>query len=145
MPGMKLIEPIGSSKSSGNPICHKRAKIYARNTKVNKGKEIHPVRVNAWYKMNWANHFFSSKSSRNPIFGQIFGHQRAKIDDRITKINRGQETRPIRLNARYEINRAVSLFKKFWKPCLQTNGQTYRQKSGWIQYTLFHFWWSGVW
>ena len=50
---------------------------------------------------------------------------------------RGQETHPIRVNARYEMNSANSFFfKKFQKPCLQTDGQTDGgQTSGWIQYT----------
>ena len=47
-----------------------------------------------------------SKSSVNPIFGQIFGHQRAENEARNTKMNMGQETHPIRVrvNARYEMN-----------------------------------------
>ena len=66
-----------------------------------------------------------SKSARNPIFGQIFDHQRAKNEARNTKMNGGQETHPIRVNARYEMNWAHSFFKKFRKPsCLQTDGRT---------------------
>ena len=55
------------------------------------------------------------------MFGQIFGHQRAKNEARNTKMNRVQETHPIRVNIRYEINWANSFFKKFRKPCLQTD------------------------
>ena len=52
-----------------------------------------------------------SESFRNPIFGQIFD-QRAENGDRNTKINRGQETHPIRVNARYEMNLGNSFFQK---------------------------------
>ena len=51
------------------------------------------------------------------------------------KMYRGQETYPIRVNTRYEMNWANSFFKKYQKPCLQTDGQTDGQTSGWIQYT----------
>ena len=44
------------------------------------------------------------RSDHYPIFDQIFGHQRAKIEARYTKMNRGQKTHPIRVNARYEMN-----------------------------------------
>ena len=80
MSGIKLIGPIVFSKSFGNPIFgqifgHQRAENEARNTKMYRGQETHPIRINAArYEMNWANSF--SKSSGNPIFGQIFGHQR---------------------------------------------------------------------
>ena len=107
-------------KNSGNPIfCqifgHQRAKTEARNTKIYRGQETHPIRINARYEMNWANSFFS-KSSGNPIFSQIFGHQRAKNEARNKKMNRVQETHPIRLNARYEMNWADTSFNKFRKP-----------------------------
>ena len=52
-----------------------------------------------------------SKRSGNPIFGQIFGHQRAENEDRNTIMYRGQETHPIRINARYEMNWA-NIFSK---------------------------------
>ena len=39
-------------------------------------------------------------------------------------MNRDQETHPIRVNARYEMYWANSFFKKFQKPCLQTDGKT---------------------
>ena len=39
-----------------------------------------------------------------PIFSQIFSHQRAENEARNTQMYRGQETHPIRANARYEIN-----------------------------------------
>ena len=109
---------------------HQRAENEARNTKMNRGQETRPLRVNARYVMNGTNSccFFYS---RNPIFSQIFGHQRAENEARNTKMYRGQETHPIRINARYEMNWANSFFNKFRKPCLQTDGQT----SGWIQYT----------
>ena len=113
------------SKSSGNPIFgqifgHQRAKNEARSTKIYRGQENHPIRVNAMYEINWANSFFS-KSSGNPIFGQIFGHQRAKNEDR------GEDTHLVRVNARYEINWANIFFKNFRKPCLQTDGRTDRR------------------
>ena len=70
--------------------------------------------------MKWIEPIVFSKSSGNPIFGQIFGHQRAKNEPRNTEMYRGQETHPIRVNARYEMNWANSFSKKFPKPCLQT-------------------------
>ena len=64
--------------------------------------------------LNRAKNF--SKSSGNPIFGQIFGHQRAENEARNTKMYGGQETHPIRVNARNDMNRTNSFFQKFWKP-----------------------------
>ena len=58
-------------------------------------------------------------------------HQRDKNEVRNTKFNRGQETHPKRVNAGYEMNWA----KKFRKSCLQMDGRTDGQTSGWIQYT----------
>ena len=86
--GKKLIEPRLFTKSSGNTIFgqifgHQRAKNEARNTKMHKGQETHPLRINARY--------------------------------------RGQETHPIRINARYEINWDNSFFKKFRKPHFRPN------------------------
>ena len=53
----------------------------------------------------------------------MFGHQRAEIDARNTKMNRGQVTHPIWTNFRYEMNWANSFFpQKTWKPCLQIDG-----------------------
>ena len=78
--------------------------------------------------------------SRN-IFGQIFGHQKAEIEAKNTKMTRGQQTHPIRVNARYEINWANSFFKKFWKPCLQMNGLTDRHQ-GESSIPVFYLWWS---
>ena len=95
-----------------------------------RGQETYPIRVNARYEMNCANSF--SKSFGNPIFGQIFGHQRAKNEARNMKMSRGQETHPIRVNARYEMNWANSFFKKFRKPCLQTDGRT----DGWTSFSM---------
>ena len=77
--------------------------------------------------MKWIEPIVFSKNSGKPIFGQIFGHQRAKNGARNTKMNGGQETHPIRVNARYEMNWVNSFFKKFRKPCLQTDGQTDRR------------------
>ena len=48
--------------------------------------------------------FGKCQKFRNPIFGQIFGHQTAENEASNTKIDRGQETHPIRVNARYEMN-----------------------------------------
>ena len=62
-----------------------------------------------------------SKCSGNPIFGQIFGHQRAENEARNTKMYRGQETHPISVNARYEMNWANNFFKKFRKPHFRPN------------------------
>ena len=44
------------------------------------------------------------QNSGTPLLRQIFGHHRAATDGRNMKMNRGQETYPIRLNARYQIN-----------------------------------------
>ena len=71
MPVIKLIEPIIFSKSSWNPIFGQifglqRAGNEARNTKMCRGQETHPIRVNARYEMNWANSF--SKSSGNLVY-----------------------------------------------------------------------------
>ena len=63
---------------------------------------------------------------------QIFAHQRAEIGSGNTKINRGQETYPIRVNARYKVSEALS-----------TGGQTDGQTSRWIQYIPFYLRWSG--
>ena len=38
----------------------------ARNTKMYRGQETHPIRINARYEMNWANSFF--KNFRKPHF-----------------------------------------------------------------------------
>ena len=62
-----------------------------------------------------------SKSSGNPIFGQIFGHQRAENEVMNKKMYRGQETHPMRINATYEMNWANSFFKKFQKPHFRPN------------------------
>ena len=88
--------------------------------------------------MKWIGPIVFSKSSGNPIFGQILGHQRAKNEARNPKMNRGQETLPIRVYARYDMKWANSFFKGFWKPLQtdgRTDGQTDGQTSGWIQYT----------
>ena len=52
----------------------------------------------------------------NPIFSQISGHQRDENEARNTKMYQGQETHPIRINARYEMNWANNFFKNFQKP-----------------------------
>ena len=92
--------------------------------------------------MKWIEPSFFSKSSRNPIFGQIFGHHRAENEARNTKIYRGQETPPIRVKAWYEMNWANSFFKKFQKPCLQTDGRTDRHH-GESSIPPFPLRWSG--
>ena len=84
-----------------------------------RGQETHPIRVNAMYEIIELIVF--SKSSANPIFSQIFGHQRAENEARNMKMYRGQETHPIRVNARYEMNWANSFFKTFWKPHFRAN------------------------
>ena len=61
------------------------------------------------------------KSSVNPVLSQIFGHQRAENEARITKMYRVQEIHPIKVNARYEMNWANSFFKKFRKPHSRPN------------------------
>ena len=60
---------------------------------------------------------WSNTIPESPFFGQIFGHHvlRATIDGRNTNMNRGQETHPIRLNARYPINLI------FWKKIPETS------------------------
>ena len=144
---MKRIEPIVFSKSSGNPIFgqifgHQRAKNEVRNTKMYRGQETHPVRVNARYEMDWANSFFH-KVPETPFSAKYLATRGPKKEAMNTKMYRGQETHPIRINARYEMNWANSFFKKFRKPCLQTDRRTDRQTWGWIQYTPFHLWWRG--
>ena len=62
--------------------------------------------------MKWIEPTVFSEKSGNPIFGQIFGHQRAENEARNTKLYRDQETHPIRVNARYETNWANSFFQK---------------------------------
>ena len=106
-----------SSRNSifGQIFGHQRAKNEARNTKMNRGQETHSLRVNAKHVMNGTNSVFFFNSG-NPIFSQIFGHQRVENEARNTKMYRGQETHPIRINARYEMNWANSFFKKFRKP-----------------------------
>ena len=47
-----------------------------------------------------------------PHIGQIFGHQRAEIVVMHTKMNKDQETHPIRENYRYEINWAHFVTKR---------------------------------
>ena len=149
MPGMKWIEPSVVSNSSGNPIFgeifgHQRTENEAGYTKMYRGQETHPIMVNARYEMNYANSF--SKSSRNHIFGQIFDHKRARNEARNTKMNRGEETHPIRVYATYEMNWANSFyFKKFRKPCLQTDGRTDKRTDrhrGESSIPLFHLWCS---
>ena len=125
MPGMKSIERIVFSKSSGNPIFsqifgHQRAENEARYTKIYRGQETHSIKVNARYEMNWANSFF--KKFGNPIFGQIFGHQRAKNEARNTKMNRGQETHPIRVIPGMKWIEAI-VFRKV-PETLSTDGRT---------------------
>ena len=51
-----------------------------------------------------------SKSSENLIFVHVFGHQKAEIDTRNMKINRGQETHPMTGNARYEMYWSIFFF-----------------------------------
>ena len=87
------------------------AENVAKNMKMYWGQETHPIRINTGYEMNWANIFFS-KSSGNPIFCQIFGNQRAENEARNTKMYRGQETHPIRVNARYKMNWTNFFFQK---------------------------------
>ena len=130
----------------GQKFGHQRTENEARNTKMYRGQETYPIRVNARYEINWANSFFFSKSSGKHILGQIFGHQTAKNEARNTKMNRGHETHPIRVNARYEMNWANSFFFKFRKPCLQTDRRTDRRTDrhrGESSIPPFHLRWSG--
>ena len=103
----------------GKIFGHQRAKNGARNTKMNRDQETHPIRVNAKFVMNGTNNFF--KNSGNPIFNQIFGHKRAENEAWNRKMYRDQETYPIKINDRYEMNWANSFFKKFRKPHFQPN------------------------
>ena len=64
---------------------------------------------------------FFSNSSGNPIFGQIFGHQRPKIRlGTLTCIGIKRLT-PIRMNARKKWNWGNSFFKNFRKPHFRPN------------------------
>ena len=59
---------------------------------------------------------------------------------------RGQETHPIRVNARYAMNWAYTFFKKFRKPCLQTDWRTDTRTDrhrGESSIPPFHLRWSG--
>ena len=53
--------------------------------------------------------------------GEIFGHQRVENEARNTKMYRGQETHPISINARYEMNWANIFCKKLRKPHFRPN------------------------
>ena len=44
-----------------------------------------------------------TRKFRNPLFRQTLRHHRAATDGRNRKMNRGQETHPIRLNVRYQM------------------------------------------
>ena len=57
--------------------------------------------------MKWAYRFYESGNS---IIGQIFD-TRAKIDDKNTKMNRGDEIFTVKANARYQINSAKSIVR----------------------------------
>ena len=91
--------------------------------------------------MKWIEPNRFSKSYRNPIFGQMFGHQRAEIDARNTKMNRGQVTHPIWTNFRYEMNWANSFFPKRPGNLVYRSMDRWTQKpvdgqtSGWVQHT----------
>ena len=67
-------------KSSGNPFSAKylATENYARNTKMYRGQETHPTRVNARYEMNWANSFF--KKYRKPCRLQTDGRTDRRTD-----------------------------------------------------------------
>ena len=52
----------------------------------------------------------------NPIFSQVFGHQRVENEARNTTKYRDQETHPIMINARYEMNWANSFSKSSGNP-----------------------------
>ena len=56
-----------------------------------------------------------------PVHIQIFGHQRAQNDARNTKMNSRQETHPIRVISRYEMNWADNFIKKFQKSQFRPN------------------------
>ena len=71
--------------------------------------------------MKWIEPIVFSKRSGNPIFHHIFGQQRAGNEAKDTKMYRGQETHPIRVNARYVMNETNSFFKKFRKPYFRPN------------------------
>ena len=65
----------------------------------------------------WANNFFQNAP-------EYLATRGPKNEARNAKMNRGEEIHPTRVNARYEMNWANSFFKKFRKPCLQTDGPT---------------------
>ena len=133
MAGMKWIEPIVFLKNPGNPIFgqifgHQRAENEARNTKMYRGQETYPIRINARYDMDWANSFFQ-KIPETPFSAKYLAKGALVIltyknEARNTKMNRGQETHHIRVNARYEMNWANGFFKKLRKTCLRTDGRT---------------------
>ena len=63
MPGMKWIEPISFEKVPETPFSAKYLatrgpKKESRNTKIYRGQETHPIRVDALHEMNWDNIFF---------------------------------------------------------------------------------------
>ena len=109
-------------------IRHHKAAI-ARTRKGIGVKRHTPKRLNPRYEMNWPNIFFNYG---NPIFSQIFGRQRAKINTRNTKMNRGYDTHPIRgkshvwneLSQMYSLCLRLIFSQKFRKPYLQTDGRT---------------------
>ena len=68
---------------------HQMAEIDVKNTKMNRGQETNPIKINDRYQMNWASIIFNNGY---PILWETSGHQRAEIDGRNTKINWGEET-----------------------------------------------------
>ena len=61
--------------------------------------------------MKWIEPIVFPKSAKKRIFGQIFGRRTGENEARNTKMYRGQESHPIRVNARYEMNWADIVFK----------------------------------
>ena len=66
----------------------------------------------------------------------MLGHQIAQIYGRKTKMNMVQETHPIRVNARYEINWTNIFFQNVRETSLQTDGQTVRTDGQYTPSTL---------
>ena len=75
----------------------------------------------------WMGPIVFFKKFRKPYFGPNIWPPEGQNEARNTKMHRGQETHPIR----YEMNWANSFFKKFWKPCLSTDGRTDGRTDGW--------------
>ena len=100
-------------------------------------KKIHLISVNATYEMSWANSFFLQKVPETPFRPNLATRgPKMRLGNR--KMDRGQEIRPIRVNAicMKWIEPIVFFFKNSGNLVdRRTDGQTDGETSGWIQYT----------